>query len=357
MPSPGTTPSSRPTIDLGPAGQGAGSAISVASLRVVETDAAGVVIDDAVPFQFDPAAGFDGLAVGTGHLTVLAEGTTPIAATRHFDLYYDTVDAGHGAVSFPAMVEVAGGVVDEGQDSYRITAAGSTWYYQRQGAGFSSLVDADGNDWIGYSTAAGSAGAFRGIPNAVHPQGHFHPGATTATSTLVSEGPLRAVIESTTADGKWKSRWELFPGFARITMLASADDYWLLYEGTPGGSLDAGDTVQRSSGEIAGTDASWGVDIPGREWVAFSDTTAGRSLYLSHPTADTAIDSYRPMDGRMTVFGFGRNLAAADFLTGVHQMVVGFVESTARPAIAAAAGGGAEPVAVSLGGFEERPAG
>ena len=37
-----------------------------------------------------------------------------------------------------------------------------TWYFQKEAAGFSSLVDTSGNDWITYSTAAGSAGEYRG---------------------------------------------------------------------------------------------------------------------------------------------------------------------------------------------------
>ena len=40
------------------------------------------------------------------------------------------------------------------------------------------------------------------------------------------------------------------------------------------------------------------------EWVAFGDN--GRVIYLIHNEDDNAVDSYWPMNGEMTVFGFGR---------------------------------------------------
>ena len=75
--------------------------------------------------------------------------------------------------------------VDEGQTSYRIATEIGEWYYHKNGGGFSSLDDVDGNDWIGYQQGGGSSGEYRGIPNLVFPEGHFHPGSTSATTRLV----------------------------------------------------------------------------------------------------------------------------------------------------------------------------
>ena len=137
------------------------------------------------------------------------------------------------------QVTVTDNIDDEGLSSLRIETEAGTYYYQKEAAAFSSLVDTGGNDWIGYSTAAGSAGEFRGIPNLVFPEGQFHPGDTTAASTLLHSGPLKATIHSLTNDGQWEAVWEIYPRYARMTLLQTGHEYWFLYEGTPGGELTA----------------------------------------------------------------------------------------------------------------------
>ncbi len=65
------------------------------------------------------------------------------------------------------------------------------------GAAFSSLDDADGNDWINYNGTFGSGfgGEYRGIPNLVLPNngGQFHPGTkdNKLNTCLVSDGPAQ----------------------------------------------------------------------------------------------------------------------------------------------------------------------
>jgi len=66
----------------------------------------------------------------------------------------------------------------QGQASLRIVALAATYVYHKQGAGFASLVDPDGRDWISYRSQGGSDGQYRGIPNLIHPEGGFHPGST-----------------------------------------------------------------------------------------------------------------------------------------------------------------------------------
>lgn len=338
-------------IDLTPV-TADGDPVSVDSLRVVEVDGGGAVTDDQVSFQFDPDPGFDATTAATGTLTVVAAGMTPAAVARRYDLYADRHSAGHQPATVVARVITTVGPVDEGQPSVHVAADGAEWFYHLQGGGFSSLVDADGNDWISYRTAAGSAGAYRGIPNAVHPQGHFHPGTTTSTTTVASSGPLRTVIESTAAGGRWKVRWELFPTIARMTMVAADDDYWFLYEGTPGGSIDSGDTVLRSS-RLDAIATSWTDDLADPEWVAFTDPAVGRALVIAHPGSDSTVDSYRLMNGEMTVFGFGRS-GVNDYLTGVHRFVVGLVESPDPSVVAVAAAAAAVDADGIASAWEER---
>jgi hypothetical protein len=58
----------------------------------------------------------------------------------------------------------------------KIETQTATYFYQKENGGFSSIVDNDGVDWVGFHPTSGSEGAgeFRGIPNAVFPGGGFH---------------------------------------------------------------------------------------------------------------------------------------------------------------------------------------
>ncbi len=302
------------------------------SIRVIEVDDAGAVINDAVPFQFDHGPGFDAAVNAAGMLIVLMNGTTPPGATRRFDVYFETVGGSFTPPSISPLVSVVENSWDEGQDAFGIFSGSATYYYQKEAGAFSSVVDADGNDWVNYNPdpGSGSAGNFRGIPNAVFPEGHFHPGATSSTSTVVSAGPLKATIHSVTNDGKWECTWEIFPRYARMTMLKADHNFWFLYEGAPGGVLDGNiDFSVRSTGESTPAFDPWTGDIPGNEWVYFTDPFVGRSLYFSHLEGDDETDSYYPLEGNMTVFGFGR-AGTNTYLSSVPaHLVIGFMESGA----------------------------
>ena len=91
--------------------------------------------------------------------------------------------------------------------------------------------------------------------------------------------------------------------------------YWFLYEGTPGGKLDAGkDFVIRPDGTKTTLDQPWSQVVP---WVCFgaAETAVGLVLVNHQRPEPAEIDSYvswpfqKDADGSyqdMTVFGFGR---------------------------------------------------
>jgi hypothetical protein len=126
----------------------------------------------------------------------------------------------------------------QGQASFRGETAAATWVYQKAGAGFPSLTDSDERDWISYRPGGGSAGQYRGIPNVVHPEGGFHPGAETCTSRLIESSDDRVVIASESLDGRWGCRWTILPDRAAMDLERVGHPYWILYEGTPGGDYD-----------------------------------------------------------------------------------------------------------------------
>ncbi|MFW6154752.1 MAG: hypothetical protein ACOC95_06005 [Planctomycetota bacterium] len=207
----------------------------------------------------------------------------------------------------------------QGQPTFRIDTPAATWYYHKAGAGFASLIDPDGRDWIGFRPTGGSDGAYRGIPNLVHPAGYFHPGGDACESRIVDAGGDRVLIESTAEGGRWAVRWEITTLWAHLTVLAAPEPYWFLYEGTPGGRLDeANDFCLRARGLRTTAGEAWDETLAHPKWVAFGSPAAGRSLILVHHDGGDEVDSYRPMEHNMTVFGFGRR-GLDKFLTGVDR--------------------------------------
>ena len=328
---------------------GAADPFDPSSIRVVERGGDGAISDAAVPFQFDEGPGFDAATDATGTLTLLLTGTTAPGAQRDYDVYFDVVGSGHGDPIVTDRVIVTDGVADAGEDTVRIATADSTYFYDKDGGGFTSLLDRDGRDWIGYGPATGSAGQFRGIPNMVFPDGTMHPGADGVTTTIVADGPLKTTLRST-APGGWVTRWDVFADRARMTVEAAPRAYWFLYEGTPGGLLEPqSDIVVRSDGGEANAATAWTGDLVGEEWAYFGDPGVDRSLYVANHQQDASVDSYYAMDGNMTVFGFGRT-GITSSLTGTgRSFSVGLADGVDRAGVSGRISAAVRPVTVALG--------
>jgi chitodextrinase len=307
------------------------SNFDVNSIRVHEVDVDGeILLPGNIPFQFDPATDFNALSNAQGTLVFLLNGNTAVQTNRYFHVYFDVEGGGYTLPTFTSQVDVTDNIDDEGLSSFLISTFNADYYYQKQAGGFSSIIDDDQNDWINHNSTFGSAGTFRGIPNLVPPGdgGFFHPGATSSTSTLVHEGPLKATIKSTTNNDLWEVQWEFFPEFARMTVKLAATNYWFLYEGTPGGSLDINDFVTRPDGTETDYLQAWSGDLPTQEWAYFSDAQVGRSLFLAHHEDDTFVDSYRQLNDQMTVFGFGRENNTSLLQSLNNQFTIGLTDST-----------------------------
>jgi hypothetical protein len=223
------------------------------------------------------------------------------------------------------------------QESFKIETPSVTYYYHKQGAGFASIIDKDGHDWLSYRPGGGPAGEYRGIPNMGHPEGYCHPGKTVSNSKLISRGPIKVSILSESNDKKMQCVWDIFPSYARMTVLKMRKPYWFLYEGTPGGKLDEdSDYCIRPGGPegirtLAREKWDGDISVPGDsgEWVCFGD--GNRAIYLIHHEDDEAADSYWTMQGEMTVFGFGRK-GLMKFMEKVPaHFTVGFCEGSGYP--------------------------
>ncbi len=331
-------------------------ALDLGSLRVVEVTPDGRIIDEAVPFQYDPTPG----TVGQGTLIFQMTGETAATAVRQYAVTFgaagEATTLAAAAPAAPASVTLTN-VTDEGFAAYRIATPHAVYIYHKDGGGFSRLVDDNGLDWIGWHATGTNGGDYRGIPNMVHPAngGFFHPGRTTASSQVVGQGAMKVTIESTSDDGKWKTRWEIFPDFARMTAVKVDGRYWFLYEGTPGGLLEKQDFIVRSSQQQSSAFGKWSGDLQGEEWVYIADPTRNRSIFLVHHTQDNVMDSYRASDDkRMTIFGFGR-LGNRRFQQQVgDQFSFGLVNSTNYATVAQTVHDVLDTAAVTVGAVETR---
>ncbi len=286
--------------------------VDLLTLRVVEVDQAGSVIDDDVAWQFDRGAGFNSQTNVNGFVTVLMEGTTPANSARRYHVYFGLTGQSRPAYSqISPLVALTDNVVDEGQESYRVATQSGTYYFHKKGGGLSSLVDSDGRDWLSYAPTGGSDGAFRGVPNAVYPEGAFHPGYPNGTSSIANQGPLKVTVNHKTVDNKWKATWDFYPTYTQVSVTSTDHNYWFQYEGTPGGTLSpTSDYVVRSNGVQSLLSQSWTGDLPGEEWAYFADGTLNRSFFMAGHEDDNIVDSYTTQyqnGSAMTVFGLGRN--------------------------------------------------
>lgn len=273
-------------------------------VHLVETDAAGGIVGPDLPFQFDRDPAFDAQDYAKGTALFVLQGVTPARATRYYALLVE--ENAVGRVPGSMRVSMA---QDEGQECFQIETPNGTYLYQIRAAGLSSLLDRDGNDWVGFHPWGGSDGKYRGLPNLGVIEGGFHPGFLNCQSAIIYHGPIHVQVHSETNDQLWAGRWDFYPAFARFTVLKVASSYWFLYEGTPGGKLDLkGGYIVRSDGRRTPMMERWDEALPRPRWLYFGSGATERVIYFVHHPDDNqdVMDSFWPMEGNMTVFGFGR---------------------------------------------------
>lgn len=287
-------------------------AVDPDTIRLIEHDGAGRQVGQPLVGQFDPATP----GANHGTLIFVLPGTTPAGATRQAMMYFDHPSkalALHARQDFDlqsGFVTVSDST-DEGRAAFRIATPRVEWYFLKSGGAFSSAVDPDGRDWIGFHPTPGSQfnGEYRGIGQL--DDNWFHPGGTQASTVLISDGPNKVTLQSTAnvASGTWVQRVEIYPTFVRSTFLQTGTTpWWFLYEGTPGGEsyFNGGTgTITLSNGQSVPFSGNFSVDLPANGWVNFAVPSQNRSIFFSHGQADGE-EGYHSA-GAMTVFGFGRS--------------------------------------------------
>jgi hypothetical protein len=221
-------------------------------------------------------------------------------------------------------VRVSEATLHGDMDCYKVETATATYFYGKRGAGFASILDKDGRDWVSYHPGGKARGEYRGLPKCGQPTKFFHcgygygqyPTDNPFTSRVTAREADHARIESETRDGRSGCAWDFYPDHATLTLLRIGQPtFWFLYEGTPGGKLDAEkDFVIRPDGTKTTLDQPWSQVVP---WVCFGavETPVGFVLVNHRGVGPGETDSYvswpfqRETDGSyqdMTVFGFGR---------------------------------------------------
>jgi hypothetical protein len=209
-------------------------------------------------------------------------------------------------------------------DCFKVQTPTATYLYGKRGAGFASILDKDGRDWVSYRPGGQARGEYRGLPKCGQPTKFFHCGYGSGqyktdnpfTSRVTIREAKHARLESETGDGMSACAWDFYPDHATLTLLRIGQPtYWFLYEGTPGGKLDAKeDFVIRPDGTRTALAEPWSQVVP---WVCFGavETPVGLVLVNHRDPEPGEMDSYvawpfrKENDGsfqNMTVFGFGR---------------------------------------------------
>lgn len=271
-------------------------------------------------------------------------------STTHFVARLQSPDTVNAEAAEPiapeslARVELTKDAVDDsagGLACYRIKTPAATYYLEKRGAGLSSLLDPEGNDWLGFHPRRGSgaAGEYRGFPNAVHQQGgsYFHAGNdgdNAAVTKVDYAGDDRVSISAVSVRGHWACCYDFYPAHCTFTMtrMPPGRKYWVLYEGTPGGQYDDNDWwITPGVSEKRPLTTPHETDIPAPEWIGFGDRRQQRALVLVHHEDDTHPDRFYQMHRKMTVFGFGRS-GLAKYLDHVPQSVSIFLADYANHA-------------------------
>jgi len=250
-------------------------------------------------------------------------------------------------------IVIEDGLEDAGQACFKITTPNATFFYQKEAGGFSSILDRDGNDWIGFKQdslenyPSSAASSYRGLPNLVFRSedgGAGHPGFRKCISERISPNRIR----STSKSGRWQWTWTFEPDLATLTIdrVDSSHAYWFLYEGPVGGRFKPKEQywgTDREGPLRSMPDHYAGSTVYGYwRWFYAGDDNLNRILLIAHLDQDRLPDTFSYLgntpdgihapDG-MVVFGFGRIENAIPLMREQKQtFCIGFFEKKIQTA-------------------------
>ena len=187
-------------------------------------------------------------------------------------------------------------------ECFRVETPSAIYLYGKRGAGFASILDPEGHDWISYHHGDKARGEYRGLPKCGQPVKYFHCGYGFGqytndnwfTSAVTLREAARLRIHSETHNGDAACDWDFFPDPATLTLhRIGLPTFWFLYEGTPGGALNvADDYVIRSSAngpKRTPLNEPWTEVTP---WVIFGAKESSYALVCVNHATNSPVDSY-----------------------------------------------------------------
>ncbi|KXI26774.1 hypothetical protein [Paraglaciecola hydrolytica] len=226
--------------------------------------------------------------------------------------------------------------------SWKIAAAGGTWYFENgetEGkSGFSSAFDQAGNDWIGndadkgynLSPSTGGKHEYRGWPN--FGEGNFdHPQRKSGAQTRWVDTQGNTIEFNGRLEGQhlimrsfndlYELEYHFFPTHAAIKVLKAEDKYAFLFEGPIGGEQEASiekdyyvlqDGIHREvkEGGLGYLEPEFGNDFPSPYfYLVDSDPEDTQLLYIAVKDAgpESAGDEGWRQGNNMVIFSFGRD--------------------------------------------------
>ena len=81
-----------------------------------------------------------------------------------------------GESSKDRIVRVSDVTIHGNMDCFRVETPRATYVYGKRGAGFASIIDKDGRDWVSYRPGGEARGEYRGLPKCGQPTKFFHCG-------------------------------------------------------------------------------------------------------------------------------------------------------------------------------------
>ena len=316
------------------AGASTEGSVAADSLRVSEAG-------KHVSFQFDPVTDYDAAHNAAGELVLLLSGETAAGASRNI-----TVSFGSTKVLNPTtpLVNVSTRCDDEGEACLLISTHAQAWKYQLLGGAFSSLLGPDGKNWISYKPSGGSNGSYRGVPNLYNGKDRaggsccLHPGDNNSRTAMLRGGrdaPIRVRLESTVANntaghaGDWRVWWDIYPEYATVSVkeTPAGAGYWFMYEATPHGAIvPDSQYMYQPDGTKLPLSQRWDKALGEEDYVVIADPPSQSSIFLVHHEGGALNTEFWPMNGQMTVMGFGRKNLDQLFHGPGHSLSLGIVQ-------------------------------
>src|SRR5215510_8482356 len=143
-----------------------------------------------------------------------------------------------GNTSAAPPVSVTDEVLFGDMECFRIETPSATYLYGKRGAGFASILDPDGHDWISFKPGGKALGEYRGLPKCGQPVKYFHCGYgfgsykndNPFTSTITLQEADHVRLHSETKNGDAACDWDFHPTHATMTLTKIPGAHWFLYE-------------------------------------------------------------------------------------------------------------------------------